>query len=130
SLGLRNTHQLTPDAIATERAPHKNDDLADVLGLNPLRGRLNRNEAADPVPYFGHEQGTPGILFGVGDQLLLFVDRTEGAFESGEAIFASVVKDFTKGGRVIATGGPDGETRTLFRSSHRMILAFGPKEWR
>jgi hypothetical protein len=127
---LRNTHQLTPNAIAPERAPHKNDNLADVLGVTSLGGRLNRNEAAHPVPYFGHEQGALGILFGSRDQTFLFVDRTERIFEGGEAILNSVVKDFTKGRRVIATRGPNGQTRTLFRGSHGMILAFGPNEWR
>ena len=121
-LGLSHAHQLPANAIAAKRAPHKNDNFADLADVEPFFVGLDGNETADQIAHFGDEQGMPRILLRRGNQPFLIFDRTQGAIEGGEAVFDSVVKDFAKSRRVILTRWANVQMRTLLGSGHRVIL--------
>jgi len=129
ALGLRQAHQLTPDAIAPKGTSHKYGYFAYLSPKEPFLIGLDGNEAANPIAHFGDEQGMLRILLCHGNQMLLVFDRTQGAVEGGEPVFDGIVEDFAKSRRIIVTRGPDVQMRALFGSGHRVILTSGMGKW-
>jgi hypothetical protein len=121
-LCLSYAHQLAANPIAPKGASHKDDNFGHLAIVEPFFVSLYGNEAANQIPHFSDQQGTPRILPRRGNQLFLIFDRTQGAIEGGESVLNSIITNFTKSWRVILTRWTDVQMRTLFGSGHRVIL--------